>query len=93
MMGLPLTGPSFIYADNKSQVTNSTRPELTLKNRCNSICYHAVQESVAMGESLLTHINSEENLSDLMIKVTHGSKHHQLIGNILYDIYNEHPKQ
>jgi hypothetical protein len=31
MMGIPLTGPSFIYADNKSQVTNSTLPESTLK--------------------------------------------------------------
>ncbi len=52
MMGVPLTGPSFTYADNKSQVANSTRPESTLKKKRNSICYHAVQESVAMGESL-----------------------------------------
>jgi hypothetical protein len=74
MMGVPLMGPLFIYADNKSQVTNSTRPELTLKKKCKSICYHAVQESVAMGESLILYINSEENLSDLITKVTHGSK-------------------
>jgi hypothetical protein len=93
MMGVLLTGPSFIYADNKTQVTNSTRPELTLKKKCNSICYHAVQESVAMGESLITHINSKEKLSNLMTKVAHGSKHRQLVGNILYDIYNYHPKQ
>jgi hypothetical protein len=42
MMGIPLTGPSFIYADIKSQVTNSTVPESILKKKCNSICYHAV---------------------------------------------------
>ncbi len=58
MMGIPLTGPSYIYGDNKSQVTNSTRPESTLKKKCNSICYHAVRESVAMEESLITHICS-----------------------------------
>jgi hypothetical protein len=75
MMGIPLTGSSFIYADNKSQVTNLTIPVLTLKKKCNSICYHAVQESVAMGESFITHIDSEDNLPDLMTKVTHGSKH------------------
>jgi hypothetical protein len=46
-----------------------------------------------MGESLTTHVNSEENLSDLMTKVTHGSKCRQLLGNILHDIYNDHPKQ
>ena len=82
-----------MYADNKLPVTNSTRPELTLKKKCNSTCYHAVQESVAMGESLITHIDSEENLSDLMTKVTRSSKHHRLVGNILYNIYDDHPKQ
>ena len=66
--------------------------ESTLKKKCNSIYYHAVQESVAMGESLITHIKSEDNLSDLMTKVTHGAKHRRLVGNILYDIYDDHPK-
>ncbi len=51
-----------------------------------------MQESVAMGESLITHINSDDNLSDLMTKVTHGSKRRWLVGNILYDIYDDHPK-
>jgi hypothetical protein len=74
MMGIQLTGPSFIYADNKSQVTNLTIPEPTLKKKCNSICYHAVRESVAMEESLITHIDSEDNLSDLMTKVTRSGK-------------------
>ncbi len=74
-MGISLTVPSFIYADNKSQVTNLTIPESTLKKKCNSICYHAVQESVAMGESLITHIYSEDKLSDLMTTVTRGGKH------------------
>ncbi len=92
MMGIPLTGPSYIFADIKSQVTNSTIPELTLKKKCNSICYHAVQESVAMGESLITHIDPEDNLSDLMTKVTRGGKRRRLVGNILYDIYDDHPK-
>ena len=45
MMGIPLTGPSFIYDVNESHVTNLTKLELTLKKKCNSICYHAVRES------------------------------------------------
>jgi len=93
MMGIPMTGPSYIYGDNKSQVTNLTRPELTLKKKCNSICYHAVQESVAMGESLITHICTENNHSDLMIKTTSGAKRRRLVGGILYDIYDDHPQQ
>jgi hypothetical protein len=92
MIGIPLTGPSYIFTDNKSQVTNSTISESTFKKKCNSICYHAVQESVAMGESLITHINSEDNLSNLMTKVTRSGKRRRLVGNILYDIYDDHPK-
>ncbi len=92
MMGITLTEPSYIFADNKSQVTNITIPESVLKKKCNSVCYHAVRESVAMGEPLITPINSEDNLSDLMTKVTRGGKHHQLVDNILYDIYDDHPK-
>jgi hypothetical protein len=65
-------------------VTNATIPELILKKKCNSICYHVVQESVAMDESLITHINSDDNLSNLMTKVTRSGKHRQLVGNILY---------
>jgi hypothetical protein len=42
MMGIPLTGPSYIFADNKFQVTSLTISELTLKKKCKSICYHAV---------------------------------------------------
>jgi hypothetical protein len=93
MMGIPLTGPSFIYADNKLQVTNSPKPESNLKKKCNSICYRAVQESVAMGELLITHIKTGENLSDLMTKVNRGSKRRRLIVDILYNIYDDHPNQ
>jgi hypothetical protein len=91
MMGIPLTRPSYIFADNKSQVTNGNIPESTLKKKCNFICYHAVQESVTIGELLITHVNSEDNLSDLMTKVTRSAKHRRLVGNILYDVYDDHP--
>jgi hypothetical protein len=74
MMGIQLTGPSFMYANNKLQVTNLTRSESILKKKCNSIYYHVVQESVAMGESLITHTDSGENLSDFMTKVTRSGK-------------------
>ena len=44
-----------------------------------------------MGESSITHIHTGDNyLSDHMTKMTHGAKHHKLIGGILYDIYDDH---
>ena len=55
MMGVPLTGPTYVYGDNMSVIYNTSRPESTLKKKSNSICYHAVREAVASGE-LLPHI-------------------------------------
>ncbi len=45
-----------------------------LKKKSNSICYHAVRESVAMGESLTGHIGTNENVGDLATKVLYGQK-------------------
>ena len=89
MMGIPLSGPNYVYGDNQCTITNSTRPESTLKRKNNSICYHLVRESVAMNESLITHIPTADNLSDLMTKPTFGSKRRRLVGGILYDIYDD----
>ncbi len=62
MMEILLTGHSFIIADNKLQVSNSTRPESTLNKKCISICYHTVWDPVVIGELLITHIRTGENL-------------------------------
>ena len=55
MMGVPLTGPTYVYGDNMSIIYNTSRPESTLKKKNNSICYHAVHKAVASGECLTTH--------------------------------------
>ncbi len=89
MMGIPLSGPTYVYGNNKSQVTNSSRPESTLKKKCDSICYHAIRELVAMGETLLTHIRTGENLEDYLTKTTSGTKHHKLVRGVVHDIYND----
>ncbi len=88
MMGVTLSRPTYVYDDNKSQVTNSSRPELTLKKKCNSICYHAIHELVAMGETLLTHIRTGDNLPVLLTK-TSGAKRRKLVSGVVYDIYDD----
>jgi hypothetical protein len=93
MMGIPLSGPMYIYDDNKSQVTNSSTPESILKKKCNSICYHAIREPVAMGETLLTHIRTGENLADFLTKTTSGAKCCKLVSGVVHDIYDDFPKQ
>ena len=90
MMGIPKSGPSYIYGDNMSVIHNSSSPESVLRKKNNSVCYHEVCESVAMGESLVGHIPSKENIADLLTKVLYGQKRRYLVSNILYDIHNNH---
>ena len=85
MMGIPLDGPTYVFGDNMSVIHNTQRPESTLKKKSNSICYHFVRESVAMGESLTTHVRSENNPSDICSKlVPGGAKRDHLVSMILY---------
>ena len=89
-MGIPISSPSYIYGENMSVVHNTSRPESVLRKKSNSVCYDAVLESVAMGESLVGHIPNKENVADLMTKVLYWQKRRYLVSNILYDIHDDH---
>ena len=84
-------GPSYIYGDNMSVIHNTQRPESTLKKKSNSICYHAIRELVAMGESLTEHVKTADNPADLATKImANGQKWQCLVNMLLYDIFDEH---
>ena len=58
-----------------------------LKKKSNSIADHAVREAVAMGEIIITHIGTDDNLADLMTKVLPGGERRdKLIADMLWDI-------
>jgi hypothetical protein len=81
------SGPTFVYGDNMSVVHNTQRPESVLKNKSNSICYHAVRESAAMGESIIGHVASVDNPADICTKVfPGGQKRNHLIRILLHDL-------
>jgi hypothetical protein len=69
MMGVTLGGPTFVYGDNMSVVHINQRPESVLKKKSNSICYHSVLESAAMGESIIGHVPYIDNPADICTKV------------------------
>jgi hypothetical protein len=60
-----------------------------LKKKSNEICYHAVRESVAMGESLTGHIPMADNPADLATKIISGAKRQHLVSKLLFDIYDQ----
>ncbi len=74
MMGVSIAGPLYINDDNMSVIHNTQQPKSMLKKKSNSICYHAVCKSVAMGESLTGHIGTNENIGDLATRVLIGQK-------------------
>jgi hypothetical protein len=83
MMGVTLSGPTYVYGDNMSVVHNTQRPESVLKKKPNSICYQAVRESAAMGESIIGHVPSVDNPAEV---VPGGQKRNHLIRLLLHDL-------
>ena len=88
MMGVLLTGPTYVYGDNISVIYNTSQPEQTPKKKSNYICYHAVRKAVVSGECLTTHFKTGDNCYDMMTKVLYGQKKRDNVYHILYDIWD-----
>ena len=88
MIGVEVSGPTYVYGDNMSVIHNTFKPESVLKKKSNSICYHFVREAVAMKECLTTHVPTLRNWADLLTKVLSGMKRRNLVQGVLYDIYD-----
>ena len=50
MMGVPVEGPTYIFGDNQSVLSNTSKPHSNLKKKSSSISYHFVRERVAKDE-------------------------------------------
>ena len=88
MTEVPISVSSYIYDNNMLVIHTTQRPECTLKNKSNSIFYHAVHESVLVGDSLTGHVGTNRNCADLATKVFYGGKLCFHVSNLLYDIYD-----
>ncbi len=70
-----------------SVINNTSKPELVLNKMNKAIYYHTVQEFVAIGESLIVHINWNKNPADLLTKDSFGGKRRYLVDKILHEVY------
>jgi hypothetical protein len=87
MTGVILSGPTYVYGDNIWYVVHNTqRSESVLKKKSNSICYHEIHESAAMGEeSIIGHVHCVDNPADMCTKVVSGgNKWNHLIHLLLH---------
>jgi hypothetical protein len=89
MMGIPVSGPTYIYGDNQSVLFNTTIPESTLKRKSQSICYHFVREGSARDEWRTGYVNTKNNPSDILTKpVPSGQLRMSLVRMILHHLYD-----
>ena len=44
MMGIPISGPSYICGGDMSVIYNTSRLKLVLRKKNNSVCYHGVHK-------------------------------------------------
>jgi hypothetical protein len=67
-LGVALYGPALMLGDNMSVVLDTTVPSSVLKKKLNAIAYHRVSEAIAASIMRFAYIESEENVSDVLIK-------------------------
>ena len=60
-------------------IHDTSESEFTLKKKCKAIAYHAIHESMSMGESLTGHRRTEDNPADSLIKIVTGHKRKHLV--------------
>ena len=76
-----LSGHNVSYSKN-------TVARVHIEEKSNSICYHAIRESVAIKENLTEHVPSVDNMADICTKVfPGGEKWKHLICKVLHDLY------
>ena len=67
-----------------------TETRVHIEEKSNSICYHAIRESVVMKEILKGDVPSVHNPEEICTKVVPGEANRKhLIGKVLHDLYEQ----
>ena len=69
MMGVRVNDHLYVLGDNMSIIYNNKNPKSTLKKYSNKVFYKTVRYIIAMDESLMDHIMSNDNVADLLTNV------------------------
>ena len=83
-LGIPVNGPSYMFGDNKSVVTNTTLPSSSLKKKHNAISYHQVREAITAGISGFVHVKGDHNVADVLTKLVNTTTHKSLTHPLLF---------
>jgi hypothetical protein len=84
MLGIPIEGPTNVFCDNQSVITNSTVPDSILRKKHNAIAYHCVREAVVAEVVRIAYVHSKSNNADILTKPLSGANLRAMITNILW---------
>ena len=84
MMGVELDGPALLLGDNNSVILNCTMPSSVLKKKHNACAYHRVREAIACGIMKFSHIPSEMNCADCLMKALPRNQFQTLVHPLLF---------
>ena len=84
MLGVEIDGSILMLGDNKSVVINTTIPSSTLKKKICAIAYHRVREAVAARIIRFCHIESHQNIADILTKPLGNPIFHHLVNPIVF---------
>ena len=85
MMGISVDLPTYVFGDNQSVLSNTSKPHSTLKKKSASIAYHFVREGVAKDEWRTTYLNTDLNPADMLTKsLPGGDKRRRFTSYILH---------
>ena len=83
-LGVPITRPSFVLGDNLGMIQNSNDKDASLKKKHNAVSYHKVREQVAAGAIVFKHVDSKNNIADLMTKALAAPRVAEILEKFLY---------
>ena len=84
MLGIPVDGPALMLGDNLSEVVNTTIPSSMLRKKHNAIAYHRVREAIAANILKFVHVDTKDNLADIMTKPLRSEQHYSLAKQMLF---------
>ena len=82
-MGIKVTHPTSIYADNQSVCINATNPASSLNKKAVALAYHFVRQHQAGEVVTIYHIKSEDNYADLLTKPLNSNALKSLLFEIM----------
>ena len=90
MMGIPGEGPSCVFGDNQSVLSNASKPHSSLKKKSSSVAFHFIREGVAKDEWRTTYLNSAQNPADVCAKsLPGGEKRARFASYVLHYVHEK----